>query len=116
MNIAYKYVARENETNLSEIYAKIKKTAVLAHAEIKKGNYAKKVYSIIKVIFEFMCSHKFISNAKLVFGAIIVLGFLGIIKGFSLAPLSLVSGCVCLTLVMLLEYVTDETAERSYFD
>lgn len=116
MNMAYKYVTRESKPNVEQLYIKIKRFVMLVHTEVKKGNYTKKVYCAIKLIFEFMCSSKFISNAKLVFGAIIALGFLGIIKGSALAPLSIVSGCVCLALVIFLEYVTDEKNEQSYFN
>ncbi len=116
MNMAYKYVTRESKSSIEQVYVKIKRFITLAHAEVKKGNYTEKAYCVIKLIFEFMCSSKFISNAKLVFGAIIAFGFLGIIKGSSLAPLSIVSGCVCLALVIFLEYVTDEKSEQSYFN
>ena len=71
-----------------------------AHVEFEE-----KCLSFIDMILDFLCSARIITAAKAVFGFFALLGLLGIIGGIEIGKISLLTGGICLSLVVALEFV-----------
>lgn len=61
----------------------------------------------IDTVLEHVCSEKALGCAKAVFATLALAGTVAIVRGAQLGAVMLVSSCVCLTLVMFLEYLTN---------
>ena len=68
-------------------------------------DFADNCLSFIDMILDFFCSARFIVAAKAVFAFVVLLGFIGIIGGMEFGRVSLLSGVICLALVIALEFV-----------
>lgn len=62
----------------------------------------------LDTLLALICSERVLGCARAIFGAVSIVGLVGIIRDAELGLETLVSGCVCLTLVMLLEFLTRE--------
>ena len=84
------------------------------HASLDSTPKAEGFGALVDNALEFFCSRGFIFGAKAIFGLIALLGTAGVLFGVDGASLSLVSGCICTTLIFLLEYVTENDTDQSY--
>ncbi len=104
--------------NASYTYKSGRKTVSFDRGYSKKGNCrrfvpkhsagviaADKCLTFIDNVLDFFCSAKFILRAKAVFSFFALLGLIGLIGGIEGGGISLLSGTVCLALVILLQYL-----------
>ena len=68
-------------------------------------DFAEKCLSFIDMILEIICSARVIVAAKAVFGFLALIGLLGIIGGIEFGTVSLLTGVICLSLIVALEFV-----------
>lgn len=105
MNGNYYYKPYKNYTPCTVIYSKKGTHNAVAHSFPSNADFSEKILAFIDMVLDFFCSARFISLSKAVFGLMMIFGFFGLIGGANIGSISLVSGCVCLTLVIFLEYV-----------
>ena len=105
MNATYNYKTGRNNIRFDNIHSKKGSCRPFVRQRPAYVDFAERCLTIIDMILDFFCSARFIVRAKAVFGFMALLGFLALIGGIEAGSLSLVSGCICLTLVILLEYV-----------
>lgn len=84
----------------------------------KKGNYirvvrsrpalvefAEKCIGILSFIYNLICSEFFLKKAKIAFSMLALVGFISTICGAGAGVVLFLSGCICLTLSIFLEYL-----------
>ncbi len=113
MNGNYYYKPYKNYTPCTAACSKKGTHAAAAPSFTEGANFAEKALAFIDTVLEFFCSAEFISVSKLIFGLVMLCGFFGLVGGVGFASVLLVSGCVCLTLVIFLEYVVVCDKENS---
>ena len=113
MNATYYYNSHRKSINFDN-YSSKKGTRVAVFPTKAKSDFlnAESTFSL-DLILAFFCSAEFILIAKIVFGLLAITGFLSMLCGISAGSITLVMGCICITLIVLLEYVID-SEKQSY--
>lgn len=107
MNATYYYNSHRKNINFDN-YASKKGTRVAVFPTKAKSEFLNtESTSSLDLILAFFCSAEFILIAKIVFGLLALTGFFSILCGISSGSISLVMGCICITLIVLLEYVIE---------
>jgi len=107
MNATYYYNSHRKSINFDNYASKTGTRVAVFPSHEKSHSINADDISTLDRILAFFCSSEFIFIAKLIFGSFSLAGFISILCGSSEGAISLVMGCICLTLVILLEYVTE---------
>lgn len=111
MNASYRY--KNNRNNLYFNPASSKKGSCRPFVRRQSAcvEFADRCLAFIDTVLDFFCSARFLIRAKATFAFVALVGLLGIIGGMEFGTVSLLSGTVCLALVIALEFlvIKDET-------
>lgn len=107
MNATYYYNSHRKSINFDNYASKTGTRVAVFPQKTKSDFLTAEGTSALDLVLAFFCSAEFILVAKIVFGLLALIGFLSMLCGISSGSISLVMGCICLTLVILLEYVTE---------
>ena len=105
MNATYNYKTSRNNINFAPNNSKKGTCRPFVRKRPAYVEYAEKCLSFIDMILEFLCSARVIVGAKAVFGFLALIGLIGIIGGIEVGKISLLTGVLCLALVVALEFV-----------
>ena len=105
MNTAYNYKTGKNNIDFSRPVSKKGNCRPFVRKQPAYVEYTEKCLSFIDMVLDFLCSARVIVAAKAVFGFAVLIGLLGIIGGIEFGKISLLTGGLCLGLVVALEFV-----------
>ena len=105
MNATYMYKTGRNNIDFSKSCSKKGTCKRFAPKQSAGVIVADRCLTFIDNVLDFFCSAKFILRAKAAFSFIALLGLIGLIGGIEGGGISLISGSVCLALVILLQYL-----------
>lgn len=105
MNATYNYKTGKNNINFSTSTSKKGTCRPFVRKRPVYMDFAEKCLSFIDMILDILCSARVIVAAKAVFSFIALLGLLGIIGGIEFGTVSLLTGVICLSLIVALEFV-----------
>ena len=105
MNATYNYKTGRNNINYVSTASKKGNFRPFVRKRPAYVEYAEKCLTFIDTVIDFLCSARVIVAAKAVFGFLTLIGLLGIIGGIEVGKISLLTGVLCLGLVVALEFV-----------
>lgn len=105
MNTTYQYKTGKNNIDFATSTSKKGTCRPFVRKRPAYMDFAEKCISFIDMILDFLCSARVIVAAKALFGFLALIGFLGIIGGIEIGKISLLTGGICLTLVVALEFI-----------
>ena len=105
MNTTYNYKTGKNNIDFARNTSKKGSFRPFVRKQPAYVEFAEKCLSFIDMILDFLCSARVIVAAKAIFGFLALVGFLGIIGGIEIGKISLLTGGICLALVIALEFV-----------
>ena len=105
MNATYIYQTRRNNVKFAGACSKRGTCKRFVPKQSAGVIAADRCLTFIDSVLEFFCSAKFILRAKAAFSFFALLGLIGLIGGIEGGSISLLSGTVCLILVICLEYL-----------
>ena len=105
MNATYSYKTGKNNIDFARPISKKGTCRTFVRKQPAYVEYREKCLSFIDMVLDFLCSARVITVAKAVFGFFALLGLLGIIGGIEFGKISLLTGGLCLGLVVALEFV-----------
>ena len=105
MNATYTYKTGRNNITFDNGISKKGTCRPFVRKRPAHVEFADKCLSFIDIILDFFSSARFIVAAKAVFAFVALLGFVGIIGGMEFGKVSLLSGVICLALMVVLEFV-----------
>lgn len=110
MNSAYYYRSARVESNTSSDRDKLCRI----HASKPRSTFSLDLDEItIDTVLDLVCSEVTLKIAKAIFAVLALIGCISAVCGAELGAAVLVSSCVCLTLVMFLEYLAHGDGEGS---
>ena len=104
MNTYYNHDFGKNKSVFNNNYS-TKGNFKKARRTSSSANVIEAILCFIDIIVEFICSARVRVIAKAVFGFICLIGVLGIIGRLELGTLSLLSGCIGMGLIILVEFL-----------
>lgn len=105
MNATYMYKTSKNNITFSKGISKKGTCKRFAPKQSAGVIVADKCLTFIDAVLDFFCCAKFILRAKAAFSFFALLGLIGLIGGIEGGGISLLSGTLCLILVICLEYL-----------
>lgn len=105
MNTTYNYKTSRNNINYNTQNSKKGNFRPFVRKQPAYVELADKCLSFIDSVLDFLCSARVIVAAKALFSFLALLGLLGIIGGIEIGKVSLLTGGICLSLVVALEFV-----------
>lgn len=105
MNATYTYKTGKNNITFDNGVSKKGSFKPFVRKRPAYMDFAEKCLSFIDMIIDLFCSARFLVAAKAVFSFATLIGFLGIIGGMEFGKISLLTGVICLCLVIALEFV-----------
>ncbi len=105
MNSAYYYRSNKSYMNANATDGK----TCRIHVPKRREESVREEFGSMNIdtVLEHVCSEKVLGCAKAVFATLALAGAVATVRGARLGAATLVSSCVCLTLVMFLEYLTN---------
>lgn len=105
MNAVYTYKTGRNNITFDNGNSKKGTCRPFVRKRPAYVDFADKCLSFIDAVIEFFCSAKVLVASKAIFAFIALLGFIGVIGGMEFGKVSLLSGVICLSLIIALEFV-----------
>ena len=105
MNTTYNYKTGKNNIDFARNTSKKGTFRPFVRKQPAYVEFAEKCLSFIDMILDFLCSARVIVAAKAVFGFVVLIGLLCIICGIEFGKISLLTGGLCLSLVVAIEFV-----------
>ena len=105
MNATYTYKTGRNNITFDNGNSKKGTCRPFVRKRPAYMDFADNCLSFIDMILNFFCSARFIVASKALFAFVVLLGLIGIIGGMEFGKISLLSGVICLALIIALEFV-----------
>ncbi len=105
MNTTYTYKTGRNNITFDNGVSKKGTCRPFVRKRPAHVEFAEKCLSFIDMILDFFSSARFLVASKAVFAFVALVGLLGIIGGMEFGKISLLSGVICLALIVALEFV-----------
>ncbi len=114
MNASYNYKSTKNHSYFVPAASKKGSCRPFVRRQSAYADLTERCLTLIDMILDFFCSARFLIRAKAAFSFVALVGVLGIIGGMEFGTISLLSGIVCLSLVIVLEFlvIKDEVNYR----
>jgi hypothetical protein len=105
MNATYTYKTGRNNITFDKEISKKGTCRPFVRKRPAYMDFAERCISFIDMIIDFFCSARVLVATKAVFAFATLLGLVGIIGGMEFGKISLLTGVICLSLIVALEFV-----------